>query len=92
MARKIENDKKFYIIRMTVQEAIATMDCFGECNLCGDGCEYGYYIPVINQFYCETCYDAWYRTATRYKSEIYNETKRYNAMVEKLKDLGTWDL
>lgn len=92
MGKKVENDKKFLIIHMTVQEAIAAMDCFGECNLCGEVCADGYYIPVIHQFYCQKCYDAWISSATRYRSDIGTEIRRFNAMKRKLEDLGTWDV
>lgn len=91
MAKKVENEKGFLIIEMTIQEAVACLDCFGECNLCGDSVESGYYVAVIDQFYCETCYRAFIGGASRYRSDIGTERQRYIRVRRKLEDLETWE-
>ena len=88
MAQIIKTNNGFQIIKMPVQEAIAVLDCFGECNLCGEPIPDGYYIPVINQWYCETCYNAWVSSAIRYRSDIGVERKRFNEICDRLRGLG----
>lgn len=91
MAIQIENDKGFLIIKASKIEAIAVKDFDGmRCELCDNDCEAGYFIPVINSYYCQTCFDAWYKSATRYKSDIPEETRRFNDLVAAFTDMGCW--
>lgn len=93
MATQLNNEKRFLIIHMTWREYVAASDKFGWCDLCStDDFEHGgYYIPVIDQWYCEKCYKAWYDTAAHYKVDMEEERYRFNEMRNKLKGLGVWN-
>lgn len=96
MANPVKNDKRFLIIEMTWREYVAAQDCWGWCCLCGtndfsDNGGVGFYIPVINQWYCKNCYDQWYAGATHYRVDIEKERQSYNEMKSKLERLGVWN-
>lgn len=91
MAHPIPNDAGFLIIQMANYEIAAVMDNFAYCDLCGISEGIQYYIPYINQIYCEKCYLAWLSGAKRYKDGIKNETTRYNRIKAKLQALEVWD-
>ena len=83
MAKIINNNKGFKVICMSNEEAIA-LD-FGtflnaciciECDkLIWDEI---YYIAVLNDVMCKTCYEKWYKTATRYKDDAEYENRYFN--------------
>ena len=93
MAKKWENDKRLLAIKMSWREYVAVTDTFGFCSCCGtqDFQEDGYYVAVVNDWYCKTCYDAYIAGAKRYSVDLIKERKNYNKMVESLKDIGTWE-
>lgn len=95
MATPLQNDKRFLVIKMSWREYVAATDTWGWCDLCGFnefGDEEGYYIAVINQWYCKKCYDAWYSTATHYKVDTEKERASYNVIMNKLKGMGVWNI
>lgn len=93
MAIKYQNNKNFSIIKMTWKECVAITDSWALCDLCGqNSCEEPlYYIALINQFYCQTCFDAWISGAKRYSSDLEKEQYNYIKIKNKLIDLGTWE-
>lgn len=93
MAHFEKNDKGFSIIKLSRLEWMAVMDGhLGTCDLCDNNdIDYGYIIPVIPAFYCETCYKAWLDSATRYKSDIEIETQNFRYFVNELRALGVWE-
>lgn len=91
MAKQVKNDKGFLVIKTSLAELLPLTDDFGACCLCGNTEDTVYMIAAINEYYCETCYKAWYDSATRYKSDIPEETKRFNDWVAQLTDLGLWE-
>ena len=96
MAIQYQNDKRFLIIKMTWREYVAATDTWGWCDLCGTNdftqTGYGYYIPVINQWYCQKCYEQWYEGATHYRVDIEKERQAFNEMKSKLERLGVWNI
>lgn len=93
MASLLKNNKGFKIIKMCWREYVACTDSFGLCGLCGDNSSEDplYFIAVIDQAYCKTCFDAWYGSARRYSSEMEKEQHAFVVMREKLRDLGAWE-
>lgn len=93
MAHFEKNDKGFSIIKLSRLEWMAIKDGhLGTCDLCDNNdIDYGYIIPVIPAFYCETCYKAWMDSAIRYKSEIEFEQRHFRDYVGALRDLGVWE-
>lgn len=94
MAKLLTNSKGFLIIKMCWREYVAVSDTFGLCDLCGqNSCEEDlFFVAVLNQVYCPTCYKAWYDGAKRYSSEMQKEQLAFVEMKNKLNDLGVWDV
>ena len=97
MATQIQNDKRILVIEMTWREYVAAQDCWGWCDLCGtndfsDNGGIGYYIPMIDQWYCKSCWDKYYATATHYKVDMEKERQKFNEMKQKLERLGVWNI
>ena len=92
MATQIQNDKRFLVVKMTWQEFVAITDTWGLADCCGQNTseEPVFFIATLNQFYCTSCYNAWYDTATHYRVDVEKERYNYNDVVKKLKALGTW--
>lgn len=86
MAKKIENEKGFLIIEMTVEEAIN--DCMFGCTgeiIC-DGCnkytnnleDIIYYIAVLNMAFCKECLDEFLNRQEHYEEDEDFEKENYN--------------
>lgn len=93
MASLWKNDRQFKIIKMTWKEYVAVTDSWGLCSCCGDNSseEPLYYVALVNDTYCQTCFDAYYKEAKRYKSDFQKEQKNFIEMRNKLIDLGIWE-
>lgn len=86
MAKKIENEKGFLVIEMTVEEAIN--DCmFGYAGeIVCDGCnkytnnpeDIIYYIAVLNMAFCKECLDEFLNRQEHYEEDKDIEEKNYN--------------
>lgn len=92
MAKQWNNDKGLLVIKMSWREYVAITDSFGLCDCCGTQRfdEGGFYVALVNDWYCKTCYDAYISGAKRYSVDREKERLNYNSVVNKLKDLGTW--
>ena len=92
MATQWINDKNLLIIKMTWREYVAITDSFGICDCCGTQQfdNRGYYVALVNDWYCPTCLDAYLKGAKRYSVDLEKERYNFNNVVSKLKDLGTW--
>lgn len=82
MAKIKENEKGFKVIEVTANEMVK-IGCGNICDHCGEPhFGTGYYIAVLNRWFCPTCYDEWYKGTTNY-ANAYNadgrvETKNFN--------------
>lgn len=93
MAVLTPNPKDMHIIRLAAYEMMAVKDGhFGLCDLCQQGTEYGYLIPLIDSFYCPVCYKAYIESVTFYKPDIKREQERYQFYCKLLDRLGAWEL
>lgn len=92
MAKKIENDKEFLIIELTLDEAInKCMFGYGnelvcdQCNkLIEDKDEVIYYIAVLNMAFCKECYEDFISEVEHYKEDEDFEKEQYNVVAELL--------
>lgn len=93
MATKVQNEKGFLVIKMSLNEAI---------NTCGFGYNHGgeaylldgntndmidgdvYYVAVLNEVFGEESYNEWYDSATFYKEDIPYEKEHFNYYSNKL--------
>lgn len=80
MAKQIEFDK-FLIIECTAGElmdAVGTDICI--CDWCGRAflsSEKGYYIAVLNHWYCEKCFEEWKEHAEWFAEDVDYERKNF---------------
>ena len=93
MATRYQNDKGFLIIELPWKECVAITDSWGLADCCGQNTseETLYYIALLDQFYCGICFNAWYSTAVRYKSDLEKEQINFIKTKRKLEDLGAWE-
>lgn len=80
MAKQVEQGK-FLVIECTAGElmnAVGTDLCM--CDWCNKGClpsDKGYYIAVLNQWYCEKCYTEWAESAVWYPEDADVQHKNF---------------
>lgn len=68
MAKIIENEKGFKVIEITGREMLKIGN--GDmCDNCAELSATGYYVAVMNRWFCPICYVNWYRDATNYATE-----------------------
>lgn len=81
MAKRIELDK-FLIIECTANELLfAVGSCVCICDWCGKPqlpSDKGYYISVLNQWYCEECFNEWKERAVWYPEDADIERKNFD--------------
>lgn len=87
MAKIHQNDKGFKVIRTETLTEALSLGGIAICDSCNKASYTGYYIAVLNSWYCDNCYDEWYSTAKRYDedSAIEERNFRYNCTVLGLK-------
>lgn len=69
MAKIIENEKRFKVIEIDFREMLK-IGCGNICDYCGKPhFGKGYYVAVLNRWFCPTCYKDWYLSATNYANE-----------------------
>ncbi len=69
MAKKVDNEKGFLVIEVSAAELSAKAGGYGICDYCNTPAEKGYYIAVLNQWYCPKCYDEFCKRA-KYTKKI----------------------
>ena len=50
---------------------------YGICDYCNTPAEKGYYIAVLNQWYCPKCYDEFCKRAKYYQEDTGTEKRNY---------------
>ena len=68
MARIINNIKGFKVIEISSIEMFA-IGCGNICDDCGEMSKNGYYVAVLNRWFCPACYADWAEHATNYATE-----------------------
>lgn len=77
MAKKVENNKGFLVIEVSAAELFAKVGGYGICDFCNSTAEKGYYIAVLNRWYCSECYEDFCKHSTYYKEDAGLEKKNY---------------
>lgn len=76
MAEVVKNDKGFKVIHCSNTE-IVKLGGLGICDSCGEPDTHGYYIAVLNRWYCPKCYEDWYKHAINYPEDRHIEDKNF---------------
>ena len=82
------------IIKATRREFVAVLDSFVFCDLCESeesAFTEMYYIPILNQVYCEKCLNLYCESAVRYRVDKKDEERNLNRLKDKFVDLGVWE-
>lgn len=97
MAKKtkvqIENGEMDIIVAQR-QEFIAAMDDYVKCSLCGSEeqmFDNMYYIPSIDQVYCERCFGLWKNTARYYKIDQKEIDMRCDKLQKQFEAMGVFE-
>lgn len=69
MAAIIENKKDFKIIQMSRQEVAEVFGGCGICDYCGTLHDSGYYIAVLNHWYCKEDHERFLEHAHNYPED-----------------------
>ena len=81
MAKVYENKKGFKVIQVTRDEmmcALSEYGCAGICDSCGSCNSHdGFYIAVLNCWYCSDCFYEWYAISKRYPEDEEIENKNF---------------
>lgn len=57
------------------------------CDCCiKSGEEIGMYIPVLNRWFCNNCYNEWHEKAKYYEEDKWYEEDKFLKMVESIKE------
>ena len=83
MAKTIKNEKGFKIIKIGFFEMVGiTHNPDVVCDSClNPKVNQGYYIAVLNQWFCKKCYEKWYKTAKYYEQDLLVEEKNFKFML-----------
>lgn len=84
MASITKNEKGFKVIRIDNDELQQAFGSPGICDNCSEMSEEGYYIAVLNRWFCPVCYHEWIKHATYYKEDKPIEERNYQYMTEML--------
>lgn len=77
MAQIIKNKKGFLIIQCSAVETLK-FGGMGVCDFCNNTDRNGYYIAVLNSWYCKSCYERWNQNAVRYVDDNDIEVRNFN--------------
>ena len=77
MAHIHNNEKGFLIIRTETLEEALNFGGLAICDGCNKASYTGYYISVLNYWYCDKCFNDWYKRAKRYAEDIDIEERNY---------------
>lgn len=76
MAKQIEFGK-FLIIECTAAELYVACGGPGICDYCGSPSAIGYYIAVLNQWFCPKCFEKWKGHARYYPEDACVERRNF---------------
>ena len=77
MAKKADDCGKFLVIQCTAAEMRRAVGSPGICDWCGKRKPSGYYIAVLNRWYCPACYPQWRIRAEYCPQDRVVEEKNY---------------
>jgi hypothetical protein len=77
MAKTVENKNGFLVLEVSREECQRCFHSGGICDYCNGTDKSGYYIAVLNRWYCPECYNGWIQRAVRYMEDIRIEEKNF---------------
>lgn len=80
MAEIVENEAGFKAIKITRAELVSKLGQYGAvgiCDFCSTSPEIGYYLPVLNQWYCPECYDNFVNNTTPHPDDSWYEERNF---------------
>lgn len=80
-----ENDKGFKVIEMSMVEVNELLGGYGICDFCNKASFTGYYIAVLNSWYCPECYEDFLKKAKRYDEDIPIEERNFERVKRLMK-------
>ncbi|MBR5592855.1 MAG: demethylase [Bacteroidaceae bacterium] len=83
MAKIVENKKGFMVIECTAVETMK-FGGIGICDYCNEADTTGYYIAVLNCWYCRKCYTEWMERAIFYEEDAPFEKRNFEYYKELL--------
>ena len=87
MAKIVSNAKGFKVIEIKAVELMEVVpQSVGICDYCGQASLDGYYIAVLNAYYCPTCYNSWCKRAEYFEEDRPYEENSFNRMLMWLKE------
>lgn len=78
MAYIYNNKKGFKVIRTENRLEVLMLGGIGVCDWCNDTSKTGYLVAVLNHWYCDECFQEWYKRAVFFDEDTLIETKNYN--------------
>jgi len=89
---EIVKDVKFKVIKLKLVELIEINPyAMGICDSCGQASFDGYYIAVLNSYYCPKCYEDWLKRAVYYPEDAPIEEKNFAFWKNELQKKGFLD-
>ncbi|HCD9234555.1 hypothetical protein OZ664_05465 [Elizabethkingia sp. HX WHF] len=85
MAEIVKNPKDFKVIKITMNEVNNAFGGLGICDACNCSAFHGYYIAVLNSWYCEEDYEKFMKSATNYPEDHKYESKNFDNAKKLLK-------
>lgn len=82
MAKKVECGK-FLVIEVSREECIMWGGA-AICDSCNATSGIGYYIAVLNSWFCPKCYEEWKKDAKWYSSDFQIEKRNYQVYAKML--------
>lgn len=83
MAAKVQNKKGFLVVEASMTEALK-LGGMAICDSCNRSDSKGYFIAVLNSWYCTSCYEEWIKRAHRYVEDIPTEKLNYSRVAKLL--------
>ena len=77
MAKITENEKGFLVLKVSGEECRLYFQGEGICDYCNKSSQNGYYIAVLNCWYCPECYGNFTQRAKRCSPDTKTEEKNF---------------
>lgn len=80
--------KNFTVYKISIEQCVRIFNGLGICDSCNDFATEGYYIPILNSYYCEECYNDFIKTSIYYYEDEFFELwhiKEVERICKKLK-------
>lgn len=76
MAKVVEFDR-FKVIKASAKEMFEAVGSPGICDYCSERPEHGYYIAVLNQWYCPKCWEEFKKRAVWHPEDAMVEDRNF---------------